>query len=111
MTQLQGKMISDYGCLQSHTTQYAIIFLIFSSDEDCQYVWSAHMMVFLFVVACLYPIKMSCKLHVSQSYCKELIGDLFIYYLLMLYGKGQRSASNLCLQPNSYTITHLQGDI
>jgi len=25
---------------------------------------------------------------------------LFIY-LLMLYGKGQRSASNLCLQPNT----------
>ena len=33
--------------------------------------------------------------------------EFFIYlffYLLMLYGKGQRSASNLCLQPNTQNV-------
>ena len=35
-----------------------------------------------------------------------LLKNLFIYlfYLLMLYGKGQRSASNLCLQPNTQNV-------
>ena len=29
---------------------------------------------------------------------------IYLFYLLMLYGKGQRSASNLCLQPNTQNV-------
>jgi len=39
---------------------------------------------------------------VSRSQTAFLLFYLFIY--LLLYGKGQRSASNLCLQPNTQNV-------